>query len=151
MPSGSKAKYSSIQKAQAGAIRDSYINNYGADRDTASGIAWATVNKFSGGGCNGGSGDPSRYHNYVPPSHQAGVRNTGDSTGAKPESYGGGNIKSESYGGGHGYGGGNIKSESYGGGHAYGGGNIKSESYGDGHGYQGGHGYEGGHVKSEYY
>ncbi|EZG70155.1 putative plasmid stabilization system protein [Gregarina niphandrodes] len=59
MARGSKDKYSDKQKRQAEHIYDSYRDRYGTDEKRAAGIAWATVNKYWGGGMKGGSGsDP---------------------------------------------------------------------------------------------
>ena len=56
MPRGSKEKYSTAQKHKAEHIEDSYREK-GVSRDRAEQIAWATVNKQSGGGDKGGSGE----------------------------------------------------------------------------------------------
>ena len=48
MPRGSKASYSSKQKRQAGHIEDSVKKRGGKTKD-AERIAWATVNKQTGG------------------------------------------------------------------------------------------------------
>jgi len=56
MVRGSKAVYSSKQKRKAAHIEESY-KEAGRDSDEAAAIAWATVNKQSGGGEKaGGSG-----------------------------------------------------------------------------------------------
>src|SRR5947207_1208497 len=55
MPRGSKAKYSSKQKRRAEHIEDS-VKSRGGGSKTAARIAWATVNKESGGGKKSGSG-----------------------------------------------------------------------------------------------
>jgi len=52
---GSKAKYSDEQKRKAEHIEKSYEDK-GASPKKAEAIAWATVNKQSGGGERGGSG-----------------------------------------------------------------------------------------------
>lgn len=49
MPQGSKASYSPKQKAQAAHIEASYEQK-GISHDKAETIAWATVNKQTGGG-----------------------------------------------------------------------------------------------------
>ena len=53
---GSKAKYSDKQKRKAEHIEKSYEDK-GASTKKAESIAWATVNKQSGGGERGGSGE----------------------------------------------------------------------------------------------
>lgn len=55
MPRGSKAKYTNKQKRMAGHIEDSAMRR-GRSRKTAERIAWATVNKQTGGGKKSGSG-----------------------------------------------------------------------------------------------
>jgi hypothetical protein len=55
MPQGSKASYSPKQKAQAAHIEASYEQK-GISHDKAEAIAWATVNKQTGGGEISGSG-----------------------------------------------------------------------------------------------
>lgn len=55
MPQGSKASYSSKQKKQAAHIEAGY-EQQGISPDKAKAIAWATVNKQSGGGELSGSG-----------------------------------------------------------------------------------------------
>ena len=55
MPQGSKAKYSEKQKRKAEHIESSYELK-GVPEKTAAAIAWATVNKQSGGGERSGSG-----------------------------------------------------------------------------------------------
>jgi plasmid stabilization system protein ParE len=55
MPQGSKAKYSATQKRKAEHIEDSYVHK-GIPEKKAAAIAWATVNKQSGGGERSGSG-----------------------------------------------------------------------------------------------
>jgi len=49
MSRGSKAKYSSKQKRQAGHIEEAYEKK-GVSKKTAEARAWATVNKQDGGG-----------------------------------------------------------------------------------------------------
>lgn len=55
MPQGSKAKYSAKQIRQAKHIEASY-EQQGISEEKAEAIAWATVNKQSGGGERSGSG-----------------------------------------------------------------------------------------------
>lgn len=55
MAQGSKEKYTEKQKRKAKHIEDSYESK-GASHKTAEAIAWATVNKQSGGGERSGSG-----------------------------------------------------------------------------------------------
>lgn len=56
MPVGSKDKYSDKQKRKAEHIEEGYEKK-GASPKKAEAIAWATVNKQSGGGERGGSGE----------------------------------------------------------------------------------------------
>ena len=55
MPQGDKSKYTDKQKRQAEHIEEGYKEK-GLPEDEAEGIAWATVNKSSGGGKKSGSG-----------------------------------------------------------------------------------------------
>ncbi|WP_189417374.1 Rho termination factor N-terminal domain-containing protein [Cellvibrio zantedeschiae] len=55
MPQGSKAKYTEAQKKKAEHIEQSYEQK-GVSEKRAESIAWATVNKQSGGGEKSGSG-----------------------------------------------------------------------------------------------
>jgi hypothetical protein len=55
MPRGSKDKYTSKQKRQAKHIEDSELES-GKGKKTAQRIAWATVNKQTGGGKKGEAG-----------------------------------------------------------------------------------------------
>ena len=55
MPQGDKSKYTDKQKRQAEHIEEGYKEK-GVPEDEAEGIAWATVNKQSGGGRQSGSG-----------------------------------------------------------------------------------------------
>ena len=55
MPRGDKSKYTDKQKRQAAHIEESYENR-GVSEKKAQEIAWATVNKESGGGKKSGSG-----------------------------------------------------------------------------------------------
>lgn len=55
MPRGSKDKYSESQKKKAEHIEKSYEDK-GVSKTRAESIAWATVNKQSGGGEKSGSG-----------------------------------------------------------------------------------------------
>lgn len=56
MPRGSKAKYSDKQKRQAEHIEEGYEAR-GTSENEAKRRAWATVNKMTGGGKKGGSGE----------------------------------------------------------------------------------------------
>lgn len=67
MPQGSKAKYSAKQIKQAEHIESSY-EKQGVPAKKAEAIAWATVNKQSGGGERSGSGKTT------PPSVKAAAR-----------------------------------------------------------------------------
>jgi len=55
MPRGDKSKYTYKQKRQAAHIEESYEKR-GTSEKKAQEIAWATVNKESGGGKKSGSG-----------------------------------------------------------------------------------------------
>ncbi|MBS3018468.1 hypothetical protein DJFAAGMI_01200 [Comamonas sp. PE63] len=55
MAQGDKSKYTDKQKRQAAHIEESYENR-GVSEKKAQEIAWATVNKESGGGKKSGSG-----------------------------------------------------------------------------------------------
>ena len=55
MPRGSKEKYTDAQKKKAEHIEKSYAQK-GVSQERAESIAWATVNKQSGGGEKSGSG-----------------------------------------------------------------------------------------------
>ncbi|HEY5141421.1 MAG TPA: hypothetical protein VIJ25_19220 [Methylococcales bacterium] len=55
MPQGDKSKYTDKQKRQAEHIEEGYKEK-GIPEDEAEAIAWATVNKQSGGGKQSGSG-----------------------------------------------------------------------------------------------
>ncbi|MBX9990518.1 plasmid stabilization protein [Phreatobacter oligotrophus] len=55
MPRGDKSAYTDKQKRKAEHIEESYRER-GASEDRAEAIAWATVNKESGGGNASGSG-----------------------------------------------------------------------------------------------
>ncbi|NIF86132.1 hypothetical protein F3J24_21895 [Comamonas sp. Tr-654] len=55
MPRGDKSKYTDKQKRQAAHIEESYEER-GVSEKRAQEIAWATVNKESGGGKKSGSG-----------------------------------------------------------------------------------------------
>jgi hypothetical protein len=63
MPRGSKAKYTSKQKRQASHIEEG-IRKRGGSTERAKRIAWATVNKETGGGKKSGSGR-GRKTNHV--------------------------------------------------------------------------------------
>ena len=58
MARGDKSAYTDKQKRQAEHIEESYERR-GVPEERAEGIAWATVNKESGGGKNSGSGRAS--------------------------------------------------------------------------------------------
>jgi plasmid stabilization system protein ParE len=60
MPQGDKSKYTEKQKRQAEHIEAGYEKK-GLDEKTSEAIAWATVNKVSGGGKKSGSGRKERY------------------------------------------------------------------------------------------
>lgn len=64
MARGSKAKYTGKQKRQARKIEQGYEQR-GVSRREAERRAWATVNKMTGGGRQGGSGEGKRV-NKVP-------------------------------------------------------------------------------------
>ena len=55
MPQGDKSKYTDKQKRQAEHIEASYESR-GVSEEDAAKLAWATVNKESGGGKKSGSG-----------------------------------------------------------------------------------------------
>jgi plasmid stabilization system protein ParE len=55
MPQGDKSKYTEKQKRQAEHIEEGYKED-GVPEDEAERLAWATVNKLSGGGKKSGSG-----------------------------------------------------------------------------------------------
>ncbi len=55
MPQGDKSSYTDKQKRQAGHFEASY-ERMGFSTETAEALAWATVNKLSGGGKKSGSG-----------------------------------------------------------------------------------------------
>ena len=55
MPQGDKSSYTDKQKRQAEHIEAGYEKK-GASTKTAEAVAWATVNKLSGGGKKSGSG-----------------------------------------------------------------------------------------------
>jgi plasmid stabilization system protein ParE len=55
MTKGSKEKYTDKQKRQADHIKESYLEK-DVPEEKAEEIAWATVNKESGGGKKSGSG-----------------------------------------------------------------------------------------------
>ena len=56
MPRGDKSKYTDKQKRQAEHIAEGYEDR-GVSEKVAKSRAWATVNKASGGGKQGGSGE----------------------------------------------------------------------------------------------
>lgn len=53
MPRGDKSDYTGKQKRQAKHIEDGYMKR-GVSEDEAEKRAWATVNKYTGGGKKGG-------------------------------------------------------------------------------------------------
>jgi len=55
MPQGDKSSYTDKQKRQAAHIEEGYEKK-GVKTKTAEMLAWATVNKLSGGGKKSGSG-----------------------------------------------------------------------------------------------
>jgi plasmid stabilization system protein ParE len=59
MPRGDKSKYSDKQKRQAQHIEEGYESR-GVPEKEAERRAWATVNKYTGGGQKGGSGDKGK-------------------------------------------------------------------------------------------
>lgn len=61
MPRGDKSTYTDKQKRQAAHIEESYENR-GVSERKAQEIAWATVNKESGGGKNSGAGRARPKH-----------------------------------------------------------------------------------------
>ena len=60
MARGSKEKYTDKQKRQADHIEEGYEKR-GVNKNEAERIAWATVNKESGGGKKSGSGRALRH------------------------------------------------------------------------------------------
>ena len=58
MPRGDKSKYTTKQKRRAEHIEDGYEDR-GVPKKDAERLAWATVNKISGGGKKSGSGGDS--------------------------------------------------------------------------------------------
>jgi plasmid stabilization system protein ParE len=61
MPRGDKSKYSDKQKRQADHIEKGYEQR-GVSDDEAERRAWATVNKMTGGGKKGGSGEGKKMN-----------------------------------------------------------------------------------------
>jgi plasmid stabilization system protein ParE len=61
MPRGDKSKYSDKQKRQAEHIEEGYEQR-GVSEDEAAKRAWATVNKMTGGGKKGGSGEGKKMN-----------------------------------------------------------------------------------------
>jgi hypothetical protein len=59
MPRGDKSKYTARQKRQAEHIEEGYEHR-GVPEEEAERRAWATVNKMTGGGKQGGSGEGKR-------------------------------------------------------------------------------------------
>ena len=60
MPRGDKSKYTDKQKRQAEHIEKGY-EQHGVSEHEAQKRAWATVNKQTGGGKKGGSGNKQAY------------------------------------------------------------------------------------------
>ena len=60
MPRGDKSAYTDKQKRQARHIEESYEEK-GVSEDEAEKRAWASVNKFSGGGKKSGSGRKAKH------------------------------------------------------------------------------------------
>jgi len=61
MPRGGKSKYTGKQRRQAREIEEGYERR-GVSRGEAARRAWATVNKMTGGGRKGGSGEGKRVN-----------------------------------------------------------------------------------------
>lgn len=61
MPRGSKAKYTTKQKRQARHIEEG-VRKRGGSSERAKKIAWATVNKETGGGKKSGSGRGRKFN-----------------------------------------------------------------------------------------
>ncbi|HZF36135.1 MAG TPA: plasmid stabilization protein [Candidatus Angelobacter sp.] len=61
MPRGDKSKYTGKQRRQAREIEEGYERG-GVSRGEATRRAWATVNKMTGGGRRGGSGEGRRVN-----------------------------------------------------------------------------------------
>jgi plasmid stabilization system protein ParE len=61
MPRGDKSKYSDKQKRQAEHIEEGYEARGLSDQEAAR-RAWATVNKMTGGGKKGGSGEGKKMN-----------------------------------------------------------------------------------------
>ena len=94
MPRGSKEKYSEPQKKKAEHIEESYEHR-GVPKKKSEAIAWATVNKQSGGGERSGSGKTTSEtektkarkdsaHNAVKTKHEKASPNSLESQ-TKPE------------------------------------------------------------------
>jgi plasmid stabilization system protein ParE len=80
MPRGDKAKYTDKQKRKAEHIEESYEDR-GVSKKEAERRAWATVNKFSGGGKKSGSGR-GKKENKAPA--RKGGRKGGKAAAARP-------------------------------------------------------------------
>jgi plasmid stabilization system protein ParE len=65
MPVGDKSKYTDKQKRQAKHIEQGYEDKGMPDAEAES-IAWATVNKSSGGGKKSGSGRKKKDQTHIP-------------------------------------------------------------------------------------
>jgi len=61
MPQGDKSSYNSKQKRMAEHIEESYEKRYGTNPGRAKAIAWATVNKQTGGAAKKGHGNATAY------------------------------------------------------------------------------------------
>jgi hypothetical protein len=61
MPRGDKSKYTGKQRRQAREIEEGYERR-GVSRGESARRAWATVNKMTGGGRKGGSGEGKRVN-----------------------------------------------------------------------------------------
>lgn len=82
MPRGDKSKYTAKQKRQAEKIEKGYEKR-GVGEDEAERRAWATVNKMTGGGRKGGSGE-GKPTNKAPA--EKGGRKGGAAAAARPKS-----------------------------------------------------------------
>jgi hypothetical protein len=80
MPRGDKSKYTDKQKRQATHIEEHY-RQQGVPEETAEALAWATVNKSTGGGKKGGSGRGKKTN---PAPAQKGGRLGGAAAAARP-------------------------------------------------------------------
>ena len=80
MPRGSKSKYTNRQKRQAEHIEKGYEKR-GTSKKEAERRAWATVNKISGGGEKGGSGNRKHENRSV---NRKGGRKGGSASSRRP-------------------------------------------------------------------